>query len=88
MTFINEILYNLKFKQRFLKLSYSFKRNVKKEFVNSLKTKDIGEILCNKISDKYKKDENIDKNIYNEIKEKEIIKKILSENYLLLFKKI
>ena len=88
VSFINEILYNLKFKQRFLKLSYSFKKNIKKEFVNSLKTKDIGEILCNKISDKYKKDENINKNIYNKIKEDKVLKNIFSEKYLILFKKI
>ena len=88
VSFINEILYNLKFNQRFFKLSYSFKKNTKKEFVNSLKTKDIGEILCNKISDKYKKDENVNKNIYNKIKEDKVLKNIFSEKYLLLFKKV
>lgn len=88
VSYINEILFNLNFNQKFLKLSYSFKKNIKKEFVNSLKTKDIGEILCNSISDKYKKDANINKIIYNEIKENTIINKIFSENYLLLFKKI
>ena len=88
VSFVNEILYNLKFDQRFFKLSYSFKKNTKKEFVNSLKTKDIGEILCNKISDKYKKDENVNKNIYNKIKEDKVLKNIFSEKYLLLFKKV
>lgn len=90
--FINEILYNLNFKQRFLNLNYSFKKNVKKEFVHSLKTKEIGEVLCNQISIKYKKNvnkkENINKNIYEQIKKNKILDNILSENYLLLFKKI
>ena len=88
ISFINEILYNLKLSQRFYKLSYSFKKNVKKEFVNSLNNKNIGEILCNKISNKYKKDVNINKNIYDKIKENKILKEIFSENYLSLFKKI
>ena len=89
VSFINEILKGLGFKQKFLNLTYSFKKNINKEFINSLKTKDIGNILCNKISGKYKKDENINKNIYDEIIQKnEIIKKILLEKYSLLFKNI
>ena len=89
VSFINEILKGLGFKQKFLNLTYSFKKNINKEFINSLKTKDIGNILCNKISGKYKKDENINKNIYDEIIQKnEIIKKIFSEKYSLLFKNI
>ena len=89
VSFINEILKKFNFKQRFLNLTYSFKKNINKEFINYLKTEDIGKILCNKISGKYKKDENINKNIYDEIIQKnEIIKKIFSEKYSLLFKNI
>ena len=90
ISFINEILKNLNYKQRFLKLDYKFKRNVKKEFVESLKTKNIGDIICNEISDKYvknKNNKNINITIYNQVKNDEILKKIFSENYLVLFRK-
>lgn len=58
VSYINDILTNLNYKERFYKLDYSFKQNINKQFVESLKTKNIGEIICNKISNKYKKDEN------------------------------
>ena len=88
VSFINEILKNLNYKQRFFKLDYKFKKNVKKEFVESLKTQNIGDIICNEISDKYDKKKYNKKNnisIYNEVKNDEILRKIFSENYLLLF---
>ena len=53
--FINDILKALNYEQRFLKLDQSFKVNIKKDFVESLKKKAIGEIIDNKISTKYKK---------------------------------
>ena len=53
--FINDILKALNYEQRFLKLDQSFKVNIKKDFVESLKKKTIGEIIDNKISTKYKK---------------------------------
>jgi hypothetical protein len=88
ISFINDILKNLHFKQRFLDLDYKYKRNIKKNFAISLKTKNIKDIICNKITSKFKKDENSNSSIYNEIKENKVLNKLLSENYLLLFKKI
>ena len=95
ISFANEILLYFNYKKKFRKLAYNFKRNVKKSFCKSLKTKDIGEIIIqNPISDKYKLDkgnnlnENINFLIYNQIKENEILRKIFSENYLILFRKI
>ena len=88
VSFINEILENLGFKQRFLHLDYSIKKNVKIEYINYLKNEDIGKILCNKISNKYKKEKNINFEIYNELKEDKILKNFFSKKYSLLFKSI
>ena len=93
ISFINEILKNLNFNERFLKLDYSIKKNINKYFFESLKTKNIGEIICSKISDKYKKVKKNNKNIFEKIKEKQnkekkVIINILSENYLDFFWKI
>ena len=88
ISFINEILENLGCNQKFFKLDYKFKFNIKKEFVESLKTKNIGEIICNEISSKYKEDSNYNKKIYEQIKENEVLKKIFSEKYLVIFRKV
>lgn len=89
ISFLNAILENLNYKQRFLKLDYNFKKNVNKNFVDSLKEKTIKEVICNKISCKYRKQEkDANKAICEEIKNDKILNNILSENYLSLFKKI
>ena len=93
ISFINEILKNLNYNERFLKLDYSIKKNINKYFFESLKTKNIGEIICSKISDKYKKVKKNNRNIFEKIKEKKnkekkVIINILSENYLDFFWKI
>ena len=89
ISFLNNILKNLNFKQQFLKLDYNFKKNVNNKFVESLKTKSIGEIICNKISAKYTMyDANMNKSICEILEKDEILNKILSENYLSLFQKI
>ena len=85
--FLNDILKSLNYSQQFLKLHQSFKENIKKDFVESLKKKTIAEIIDNKISTKYKK--KIDnKKIYEELKDKEDLKVLFKENYLVLFKNI
>ena len=89
INFINIILKRLNYEQRFFKIDYEIKKNVNKKNFDSLKNTSIGEVLCNKISIKYKKqNENANKEIYDQIKENEILKKLFSENYLTLFKKI
>ena len=87
VSFLNEVLKALKIKQTFLKLNYNFKKNVAKDFVDSLKRKNLGEIISNEISDKYKKDKYYNKKIYEELKENEIMKKIFNINYITFFKK-
>ena len=87
--FVNDILKHLNYEERFFKIDYNFKKNINKKFIESLKSKNIGEIVCTQISDKYKKkDKNSNQIIYDKIKEDKVINNILSENYLKLFKNI
>ena len=92
LSFLNCILTNLKYEEnkRFLKLDYNFKKSIKKENVESLKNKTIGDIISNKISRKYKYErEDFNKQLCDEIKLNDsVLRNILSENYLLFFKKI
>ncbi len=87
--FINEILNQLNYQQTFLKLDYEYKKNVSKKFSDLLKNKNLSDIICNKISNKYKK-EDINKNkiIYEQIKDDLILKNLFKENYLEFFKNI
>ena len=88
-SFLNTILKHLNYKQKFLKLDYDFKKNVNNKFVESLKTKSIGEIVCNKVSTKYRiQNENTNKKICEILEKDEVLNKILSENYLALFQKV
>lgn len=84
--FLNDILKSLKYKRKFLQLNYEYKSNTSKDIVKSLKENTIGEIICNKISSKYKyKDENSNKLLYDKIKGNIIMKKIFEIKYLKLF---
>ena len=87
ISFINAILKELNYNQRFLKINYQFKKNVNKDFFESLKIKNLSDIINNSISDKYKKKiKNLNYIIYDEIKDDPIINNILNENYLDIFK--
>lgn len=89
VSYLNNILKNLNYQQKFLKLDYKYKRNVNKNFVESLKKKTIGDILCNNISNKYKHS-SIDNNkeLCKKIKNIKIFNNILEDNYLTLFRKV
>ena len=70
-------------------IDYEIKANVNRKFMAELKESDIGKILCLNISRKYRthrKDRN--KAIYEKVTENEIIKYLLSINYLELFKNV
>ena len=87
--YLNDILINLKYEERFYNLSYSFKRKINKNIFNDLKNQSIENIISNKISSKYKKKSAFsNKLILNQIKNRDIINKILSEKYIDLFRKI
>jgi hypothetical protein len=89
ISFINDILKQLGHEQQFNKLSYDFKKNVTNSFFEELKTKKISDIICNNISKKYKK-ENLDFNqkLYENLKDKEVLKDLFDVNYLVFFKNI
>ena len=88
ISFLNDILKNLKYKERFLELNHKIKKNIKRYFTRQLKLKTIGEIISNGISGRYKnygKDTNA--KICEKLKNIEIFRKLLSINYLYFFKK-
>ena len=89
VSYLNDILNNLNYSIQFLNLNYKFKRNIKRDFFQSLKKKTIGEIISNEISIKYKgKEKNFNKNLYEQIKDNEVLNKIFEDNYIKLFRKI
>ena len=89
VSFINVIIKNLNYNEKFLKLDYNYKKNNKKDFVESLKKKTIREIICTNISDKYKHSSiNTNTLLYEKIKNEKVIFNILEDNYLNLFRNI
>ena len=91
ISFLNSIFPLFNYHKELKNLDQSFKINIKKSFVNEYLNKNtIGEIISNKIGEKYKSIDdkiNENKNIYEEIKHIPILKEILSHNYLTFFKK-
>ena len=94
ITFLNCIFPHLNYKKKLYKLDKEFKINIKminsKDNSESLNDKTIGEIISNKISKKYRSvndKSNANKKICEEIKNNPILNRILSENYLIFFKK-
>ena len=89
ISFLNEILEALDYNQKFLKIDYEFKKNVNKDFFESLKTKNLSFIVQNKISEKYsKQNKNINYIIYDQLKANKILENIFNANYLDIFKNI
>ena len=89
VSYLNEILKNLNYKQRFLQLNYRFKKNINNEYLKFIKKQSIGDIIRKPISYKYKlENKYYNEIIYEQIKENEILNKILSQSYLNLFKNI
>ena len=84
--FLNDILRSIGIRKKFLKLDYEFKKNVNQQNIAELKNKNIGEIVSNKISTKYKKEENINSNLYEHLKSNEALEKIFDMNYMTFFK--
>ena len=85
--FLNDILKVLFIEEEFYQLSHKFKKNVKNNFFSELKEKTLGEIICNKISPKYKHDENENIKTYNKVKDHVVLKKIFNLDYITFFKR-
>lgn len=90
ISFVNEILKSFGIKKKFLNTDYTIKKNVKKANVDSLKSKEIGKILCENLSTKYRKQYTLDKDknkkLYLEVIEHDSIRKLLSETYINIFR--
>lgn len=88
--FTNSILECLGYEgSKFYKIDYKYKSKINKNFVSSLKSLSIGDILSQNISPKFSK-QNKDKNklVYKQIENIPGVKNLLSLNYLELFKNI
>ena len=86
---INKILIDLNYEEQFLKLNYDIKKKIKKDYIKELKNKKVSDIICSQISKKYKNyNSNFNTEIYNKIKDNDILKNLLNENYLTFFKNI
>ena len=88
--FINDILKNFGTNEKFLKISYEYIKKVKKENIELFKSTEIGKILSQKISTKYRKifQDGEDKNnkLYLEVTKIDKIKRILSETSIKIFR--
>ena len=88
--FINEIITNFGFEKQFIDIDYRYKKNITKKNIEKLKTKEIGQILLQDISPKFRKKCKINKEINNklylEVIKIESIRKILSETYINIFR--
>lgn len=86
--FVNLVLKILNFDEsdRFVDIESSFKKNIEKRFFESLKSKNLYYILKNKPSSRFtSKDSNYNENLCSKLKDRDIIKNILNENYLKFF---
>ena len=85
--FLNDILKFLFIEEEFYQLSHKFKKNIKNNYFSEEKKKTLGEIICNKISPKYKCDENENIKTFYKVKDHETFKKILNMDYITFFKR-
>ena len=85
--FLNDILKVLLIEEEFLQLDHKFKKNIKNNCFSEAKKKTLGEIICNKISPKYKCDKYENKKTFDKVKDHEVFKKILNMDYITFFKR-
>jgi hypothetical protein len=92
--FLNVIIATQGFAQKFIDIDYSIKKQVKKDKVSKLKKETIGELLCEKVSSKFKKQiqesEFKNKIIYEEIRKSnnEGLNFIFSQSLISFFKNV
>ena len=88
----NELLHKLEYTEKFIDLDYNEKKNITKNNFSSLKNLNIGQILCKKISSKFRKQfkQNSFKNnvIFNIVKTNKYVNIFLSQKYITLFKDV
>ena len=83
---LNDILKELNYTERFLKIDYHIKKKVSKDYIKCLKTKKISDIVCLDITSKFTtKDKDTNRIIYDKIKDNEILNKLFDAEYLEFF---
>jgi hypothetical protein len=85
--FLNVILIVLDIKGEFFQLSYEFKKKIKTSYFYELKKETLGDIICNKISPKYKHDENENIILFKKLEKHEVLKNIFKMEYITFFKR-
>ena len=91
INYCNEILSYFDIHEQFLQIDYNFKKVINKKNFNELKSKNVGFILRQEISNKYRKyKDDKDKNIrlYDKLIKNEELKELLTESYINLFRNI
>lgn len=87
ISFINDILASFGIGNKFFNLDYEFKKTVNKRKSAELKSSNIGEIISNKVSEKFKKKEKNNNSIlYKSFKANGFLEKIFDMNYLTFFR--
>ena len=88
-SFLNEITKHLKIVKQFLEIDYNIKKDASKKNLKELKEKTIGEIISSEISSKYKNiEKNYNKIIVDDLSKNEVLRNILSQNYMSFFKEV
>lgn len=89
ISFNNEILKKFNYHEKYLKINKKFKLSIKNNLFEQIKNKNIGNILSEKISSKFKKyGEDHNKKLFEKFNQNIILNKIYSENYIHFFKNV
>jgi hypothetical protein len=87
---VNELLNYLGYPLKFIDIDYKNKKELTKKKFSVLKNTSIGQILCQKVSSKFRKQskQNLFKNniIFNQVSKNKIVYDFLSQKYITLFK--
>ena len=88
--FINLLLKKFGFDVKFYKIDGNLKKKEKKSELIEFRKLNVGQILCQKLIPRFKKEKNkdINKAIFEIVKKNSVIYNLLSENYLKIFKDI
>ena len=88
--FVNQVLEDLGYNEQFFQIDYKCKQKVDKQFMNDLNNSNIGTVLSQDISPKFRREKNKEKNlnVFNKVINYPVINKLLLTNYLDLFKDV
>jgi hypothetical protein len=85
----NELLNYLGYKHEFIDIDYNIKKVISKKKFSSLKKLNIGQIICQKTSPKFKNHDKLkNKNIFEEVNKDKKVNQFLSQTFLELFKDV